>query len=137
MNRSEMRAVAARLQLLLVALAVLLAATAADRAHYFCQMTGRAMADCCCAGAPASAEDPPAAVRAPDCCQRLVPSNHPAVAASDDAAPAVLTATFVALPAWLEYPTRGFRLLETTPAAARAPPGLGPPLFLAHCSLLI
>lgn len=133
-----MRAVAARLQLLLVALVVLSAATAADRAHYFCKMMGRAMAECCCAGAPASAEQTAApAVRAPDCCQRLVPAKQPVVAASQDAVPALLSASFTSLRAWSEFPTHGFRVLVTTPAAARAPPALGPPLFLAHCTLLI
>jgi hypothetical protein len=133
-----MRAVAHRLQLLFVALVVLLAATASDRAHYFCKMMDRAMAECCCAGAPASAEDAAKlAVQAPHCCERLVPSNHPVVAASDEAAPSSLTASSVALPPWLEYPTQVSRVLAARPAAARAPPALGPPLFLAHCSLLI
>lgn len=133
-----MRSVAARLQPLLVALVVLLAATAADRAHYFCKMMGRATAECCCAGAPDSAQDAGAvAVRGPDCCERLVPATYPVVVASRDIAPSMLSASFVLLPRGFEYPTRNFRVLETTPAAARAPPALGPPRFLAHCSLLI
>ena len=133
-----MRSVAARLQLLLVALVVLLAAAASDRAHYFCKMMDRAMAECCCAGAANSAEEAgAAAVRGTDCCERLVPSTHAVVAASHDVTPGVFTASFVSLPPWFEYPTRTLRVLETTPAAARAPPAIGPPLFLAHCSLLI
>jgi hypothetical protein len=132
-----MRSVAARLQLLLVALVVLLTAAASDRAHYFCNMMDRAMAECCCAGAPDSAAEAGVAVRGTGCCERIVPSTHAVVAASQDAAPGVLATSLISLPPLLEYPTRSFRVLETTPAAARAPPAIGPPLFLAHCSLLI
>ena len=133
-----MRSAAARLQLLLLALVVLLAAAASDRAHYFCKMMGRATAECCCAGAAAATEDAGAvAVRGTDCCERLVRSTAPLVAASHDAAPGVLAAAYVSLPPRFEYPMLSFRALGTTPAAARAPPAIGPPLFLAHRSLLI
>jgi len=133
-----MQQLGARLRLLLAALIVLLAAAASDRSHYFCTMMGRAVAECCCASERSQQRSRHASVRASDCCERLTaarqpvaaPSSHPAL--PDFAVAALLTT----LPS-VECPEPSFRLAPALSAPARAPPALGPPLFLAHCALLI
>ena len=132
-----MRWLGVRLQLLLVALTVLLATVACDRSRYLCKMMGRAVAECCCAGRHDATRDAGATARAPDCCE-LIAAPQQRVAASHEATPVQLSGA--ALAAWLpafDYPERSFRLLERPPSAARAPPAIGPPLFISHCSLLI
>jgi len=132
-----MRWFGVRLQLLLAALVVLLAAAACDRSLYFCKMMDRAVAECCCARAHDGHPNEGAIVRAPDCCERLAISKQ-GVVASHEAAPVQLSpAAFSAtLPAF-EYPEPSFRLVERPPSLARAPPAIGPPLFISYCSLLI
>lgn len=132
-----MRWFGVRLQLLLVALVVLLAAAASDRSHYFCKMMGRAVAECCCPGAHDASQNDGAAARAPDCCELLAASKQ-SVAANHEATAPTLSATPVAvmLPGF-EYSEPTFRLVETPRTLARAPPAIGPPLFISHCSLLI
>lgn len=133
----SMRWFGARLQLLLVALVVLLAAVASDRSHYFCKMMGRAVAECCCPGAHDANQNDGATAQSPDCCELLAASkqplaaHHQATAANPHAA-----ALAVLLPAF-EYSEPSFRVIETPRTLARAPPAIGPPLFLSHCALLI
>ncbi len=129
-----MRSLGACLHLALLALVVMLVAAASDRAHYFCRMMDRSMAEPCCAPEPNT--DGPAA-DALDCCERIIASTNSIVAAAHDATPELKVALAAIAPTPLEYPAPTFRLLVTTPAAARAPPAIGPPLFLAHCSWLI
>ena len=132
-----MRWFGVRLQLVLVALVVLLAAAASDRSHYFCKMMGRAVAECCCPGAHEDERGAEAAARAPDCCELIAASKQP-VAASHEATAAELSEAGLAvtLPAF-EYPLPSFRLLQVPALLARPPPAIGPPLFISHCALLV
>ena len=130
-----MRSLGALLYATLAALTVLLASIAADRTHYFCKMMGEAVAECCCPGQHEPAET--VALRAPDCCERLVSAKRAVAATSVDATIDVGPPVCVALAPLVEAPTVDYRLHHARPATARAPPALGPPLFLSHCSLLI
>lgn len=136
-NRVRMRWFGVRLQLLLAALMVLLVAAACERSLYFCKMMDRAVAECCCARAHDGHPNEGANVRAPDCCELIAVSKQ-GVVASHEVAPAQLSraALIATLPAF-EYPAPSFRLVERPPSLARAPPAIGPPLFISHCSLLI
>jgi hypothetical protein len=127
----------ARLQLLLVALVVLLAAAASDRSHYFCKMMGRAVAECCCPSSHEAGQGEGAAARAPDCCELMASSKQPLAAYQQATAPGLAAPPVAVLLASLEYSEPSFRLVETPPTLARAPPGIGPPLFISHCALLI
>ena len=132
-----MRWFGVRLQLLLTALIVLLAAAAADRSPYFCKMMGRAVAECCCGTEQRMHHSRSATVQSPDCCERFSPGQRP-VASSHNATPpdfpaAALVAT---LPAFVDAePT--FHVVAALRPAARSSPGVGPPLFISHCALLI
>jgi hypothetical protein len=130
-----MRRFGVRLQLLVVALVVLLAAVASARSHYFCKMMGQAVAECCCPGAHEASAS--AAARAPDCCE-VIAASKPAVAVSHQATTVQFSEAGLAvmLPAF-EYPQPSFRLLQTPALLARPPPALGPPLFISNCALLI
>ena len=133
----SMRWFGARLQLLLVALVVLLGVAASDRSHYFCKMLGRAVEECCCPGAHDANQNDGATARAPDCCELMAGSKQPVAAYHHATAPS-LSATPVAVTlASFEYSEPSFRLVETPRTLARAPPAIGPPLFLSHCALLI
>jgi hypothetical protein len=133
-----MQQLGARLRLFLAALIVLLAAAASDRSHYFCKMMGRAVAECCCAPQHSPQRGRNTALRAADCCERLAASQQPVATLSHHAAlPDFPVAALVAtLPAFAP-PEPSFRLVPAHPSPARAPPALGPPLFLSHCALLI
>jgi hypothetical protein len=97
----------------------------------------RAVAECCCARAHDGHPNEGAIVRAPDCCELIAVSEQRVVAAHE-AAPVELSgsAPIAMLPAF-DYPEPSFRLVERPPSLARAPPAIGPPLFISHCSLLI
>ena len=132
-----MRWFGVRLQLLLTALIVLLAAAAPDRSQYFCKMMGRAVAECCCSTEQRLQHSRSATVQSPDCCERFSPSQQ-AVASSHNATPpdfpaAALVAT---LPAFVDAEP-SFRVVPAPRPPARASPGVGPPLFISHCALLI
>lgn len=127
------------LQLLLL-LAVLLGLGSGARfaeGSFFCRMMGRAVTECCCAHeAPRAQATHAAEMSAADCCERLSQAAHNGVAVRHDAgvqtpyAPVMLPLT------WFEYPVRAVPLVSSRPALARAPPGLGPPLFIKHCAIL-
>ncbi|HEX2670672.1 MAG TPA: hypothetical protein VHM25_07370 [Polyangiaceae bacterium] len=133
-----MRWFGVRLQLLLTALMVLLATAASDRSHYFCKMMGRAVDECCCSTEQHLQRGRSATVQSPDCCSRLAAGEQPAVITSHNATlpdfpSAALAAT---LPAFAAAESN-FRVVPALRPPARAPPGVGPPLFLSHCALLI
>jgi hypothetical protein len=134
-----MRSSRARLFALLATLVALLAAAAPARAHYFCHMRERVVAECCCPKDPSHGDhgDGAASASAPDCCERLASVSRAAIATLHDAAADVPSATVVALaPAPESVPT----LREATTVAtafARAPPAIGPPAFISYCRLLI
>lgn len=132
-----MRWLGVRLQLLLTALIVLLASAAADRSQYFCKMMGRTVVECCCAVEHSQHRARRATVQAPDCCERLAASQQPLAITSHDATlPDFALAMSVATPPFT-HPERGFRVLPALDPAMRSPPGVGPPLFISHCALLI
>lgn len=132
-----MRWFGVRLQLLLTALIVLLSAAASERSHYFCRMMERTVVECCCSSEHRSHRNAAVTVRAADCCELLVASEQPVFnahhAALAEFPVAALAATLPAFPP----PELGFRLVPALPPPARAPPSLGPPLFISNCALLI
>lgn len=132
-----MRSARAHLHALLIGSLALVSVLVADRAQYFCKVMERALAECCCASHGNSARSEAATASAPSCCERLKSRAGQVASAARDAAPLVLSASLLSLPTELEWPAQTFRLLPAGAAGARAPPALGPPLFLAHCSLLI
>jgi hypothetical protein len=127
-----------RLVGLLTALAVLLPGTAFARGQYFCRMMNRVVATCCCE----REETPPAEarcaakVRMTDCCERISASARtPALKAAGADVPIPPAAIAATVPA-MEYVVPRVGATRALPAQARAPPSIGPPLFIAHCSLL-
>jgi hypothetical protein len=132
-----MRSFGARLQLVLVALVLLLAAAASDRSHYFCKMLGRAVAECCCPSAHEAAQSEATTARAPDCCELMTSSKQPVAAHHEATAPSLSAMPLAVLLAPLQYSEPRCRLVEMPRSLARAPPALGPPLFISHCALLI
>jgi len=127
----------ARIFALLTAIAVLLPGGAAAPAHYFCRMMERVQPACCCAGARNEhTAVRRAEVRHADCCERLTQPSHATASAAEEPALAVPAAAVLAvLPvyAWLGQAVSSD---HSTARQARSPPSLGPPLFIAHCSLL-
>lgn len=127
-----------RLVGVLTALAVLLPGTALARGQYFCRMMNRVVATCCCERdeAPSSEARCAAKIRMTDCCERVSASARtPAVkAAGPDivVSPPAIASTIPAL----AYVVPRAVTAPLLPAQARAPPGIGPPLFIVHCSLL-
>ena len=133
-----MRGFGVRLQLLLTALMVLLAAAAADRSQYFCKMMGRAVAECCCNAEQRVPRSRSATVQSSDCCERLGATGEPLATPAHDATPPDFPAAALAvtLPAFTSLELN-FRVVPALRPPARAPPGVGPPLFISHCALLI
>jgi hypothetical protein len=123
---------------LLTALAVLLPASAFGRTHYFCRMMDRVVASCCCAADDRNEESASCGPRASatDCCEKIAPGTRstalPAVGIDFHVPPPTLSAT---VPAAIYVAPKNVALLPL-PVQARAPPGVGPPLFIVHCSLL-
>lgn len=133
-----MRCLRGQLIAAVTALALLLPGTAFARAHFFCRMMNRVVATCCCErdAAPSSEALCAVKIRMSDCCERLAPSARtPTLKAFGTdvfVPPAAIVATVPALD-YVLGPSIGARML---PAQARAPPIVGPPLFIAHCSFL-
>ena len=123
---------------MLTALAVLLPASAFGRSHYFCRMMDRVVASCCCAASGGHDQNASCGprVRATDCCDKITTGTRsttlPAGGTDFQVPPAALSATVSA--AVYVIPKGGGTL--TAPVKARAPPGVGPPLYIVHCSLL-
>jgi hypothetical protein len=131
-----MRSVLARLLPLLAAVVVLLTLAAPDREHYFCRMMGQVLPECCCAEAHAAPAVSAVTVRPVGCCERIAPSKHTGVASVKDHAVSVSPAALLAVLPSFTHAAPGARVGVTLPALARAPPSIGPPLFIAHCALL-
>jgi hypothetical protein len=133
-----MRSLRTRWVALLTALAVLLPATAFGRTHYFCRMMDRVVASCCCAGSGGHDQNASCGprVRATDCCDEITTgtrSNTLPASGTDFQVPPAALRAMVSAAVYL-VPRSGRTL--TAPVQARAPPGVGPPLFIIHCSLL-
>jgi hypothetical protein len=133
-----MRPLRVQLIALITALAVLLPGSAFARTQFFCRMMNRVVATCCCDtnanSADASCQPQ---VRATDCCEKVTTTARSATAARAldtdlSVPPALLTAT---VPVHVYVFPEAVGTL-TRIAQARAPPGVGPPLFILNCSLL-
>ena len=133
-----MRSPRARLFALLATLVALLAAAAPARAHYFCHMRERVVAECCCPqDATHAAGDRHASVSAPDCCERITSVTRAAVATTHDGAASVPPPAIVAFLPIHALVDPSSEAITTATALARAPPAIGPPAFLSHCRFLI
>jgi hypothetical protein len=127
----------ARILALVAAIALMLPSGAAAGAHYFCRMAERVLPNCCCAAAHDEHESGhEVQVRGAGCCeQMLTPARAGATAANDAALelPAAGLATVLPAAAWPQAPVSRLRAAR---ARSRAPPGVGPPLFIVHCAFL-
>lgn len=126
------------LQLLALTVATLLAlpVQAFARAAYVCQMSGRVSHHACCCSSRAAAE--PAlgpSIARQDCCEPLVKGEGAPVAATQVDAQN-LQAMALAHDDALELPRLARGELLARPCLDDAPTR-GPPLFLAHCALLL
>lgn len=132
-----MRPLQTRLLALVAALALLLPGGAAAGVRYFCDMMEQVTSSCCCPrehkakGATRSVE-----ARAPDCCKRLASPERADAPSASDLMPQLPPAALVAiLEPVASSGVESGRILAAPPQA-RAPPALGPPLFIVHCALL-
>jgi hypothetical protein len=134
-----MRSLRVQLIAVLTAVAVLLPGGALGRTRFFCHMMNRVVATCCCDGD--SKEDGASScevrVRSTDCCERLSAAARTptlkALGTENISVPAAAVTAAVLTPVYVFPRTIASVSL---PRQARAPPIVGPPLFLAKCSLL-
>ena len=132
-----MRTLRAQLIAALTVVAVLLPGSAFARTQYFCRMMNRVVATCCCEGADRHEEETSIPeVRATDCCQKIAAGSQSVVAAVSNSDFSVPPAAVVdaSMPTVLIAPAN-FQFVAPS-IQARAPPAIGPPLFIAHCALL-
>jgi len=126
--------------LALVAALLLVLPAGALPTTYYCRWMERAMSSCCCRGHDAAIKAQVPAqneLRRGACCELIKASSDGAAPSTRESPVRVDAAAIVArLPIEVEPATTG-RAVSPTASKARAPPGLGPPLFLSHCSLLI
>jgi hypothetical protein len=133
-----MRWFGVRLQLLLAALIVLLAAAASDHSQYFCKMMGRAVSECCCSAEQRLHHSRSATMQPSDCCERLAAGQERVAITSHNAtAPDFPSAALATTLPTFAAAESDFRVVPALRPPARAPPGVGPPLFISHCALLI
>jgi hypothetical protein len=132
-----MRSLRVQLIAVLTAFAVLFPGAFA-RTHFFCHMMNRVVATCCCDTDSKEDDDSSCVtqVRSTDCCERISAAARAptvkALATEISVPPAAMTAA--AVTSVYVFP----RTIASVslPRQARAPPIIGPPLFLAKCSLL-
>lgn len=108
-------------------------------AMYYCRWMGQTMSSCCCRGHEAKAKPKKQAgdeLRRAPCCEIIQPSDAASPGTREPPVRVDAAAVVARVPIEVE-PAVESRALAPTPAQARAPPGVGPPLFLSHCSLLI
>jgi hypothetical protein len=132
-----MRTLRAQLIAALTVVAVLLPGSAFARTQYFCRMMNRVVATCCCEGADRHEERSASPeVRATDCCQKIAAESRSVAAAVSKTDFSVPAAVVVDAPTPL-IPAAPASFAVVAPSIqARAPPAIGPPLFIAHCALL-
>ncbi|HEY8946871.1 MAG TPA: hypothetical protein VIM73_21660 [Polyangiaceae bacterium] len=126
-------------RLLIVAAAVLVALPlgAFPRTRHLCRWMGEITKSCCCVSQDDRAR--PEAIEAfrdPDCCKLITSSNDGTPATRDAAPPLVAALTTVGALPRIELAAPSESLVRAPPQA-RGQPAVGPPLFLAHCALLI
>ncbi len=133
-----------RLVALLVGLALILPGIAFGRFHYFCRMTGRVMdAPCCETDRSTERLEDSTGVqrreeaRAPDCCVRLKAACTGVASSAPLSATVIPVAALVAVLATPVFTSTVASAIQARFGHARGPPPAGPPLFVAHCSLLI
>jgi hypothetical protein len=133
-----MRAVRLRLIALLAAVAILISSGASARSEYLCHMTGHVVAACCCAAfgsvRPSRARQ---AVQPADCCERLFSGARAGTLGTRDASPSIAGAALVAVLQSYDVTLRAPHSVAVVTASSRAPPALGPPLFVVNCAFLI
>jgi hypothetical protein len=133
-----MRAVHLQLIALLAAVAVLFSSGASARTQYLCRVTGVVLADCCCAVAgPARAAHRVQQARPADCCDRIVTAARSGATGTRDASRSIAGAALAAVLPPHVYAPPTAELIALAVRSTRAPPAVGPPLFVAHCALLI
>jgi hypothetical protein len=127
----------ARIFALLAAIALMLPSGAAARPHYFCKMMDEVLSHCCCSGARSErGSERRAEVRVPGCCEQLVMPARASGSSTADMTVDVPLAGLVAVLPPYELVGASRSVLRSIERQARAPPGLGPPLFIAHCAFL-
>lgn len=123
---------------LLAAVAVLFSSGASGRTQYLCHLTGRVLTDCCCAAEAPQRAPRVQQLRATDCCDRLVTAARSGATGIRDAVSRVPGAALVAVLPWQPPPPPlPSEQVALVFHATRAPPAVGPPLFVAHCAFLI
>lgn len=112
-------------------------------ALWFCPSMGQFMSDCCCpppakSASLAQAQQPTAEIERPACCERLQPGTPVPAAATRQASvsPNADVALAEPLPFLVAAADRD-ACIVLEPLAVKDRPPRGPPLFLAHCALLI
>lgn len=131
-----MRALRAQLAALFAALIVALPGSAWARAHFLCRMTGQEMPARCCKAGHGNAKSHEPQARPLDCCERVAPVAHNAALGTRLTTESVAPAALVALALEPPYLPAYTFAAPPSPEQARAPPSLGPPLYLVHCALL-
>ena len=130
-----MHAVRARIFALLAALVMLLPSGASARTQYYCKMMGRIVASSACDKGATPAARASQELQPVDCCQRLSASSRSAslgtLEAVHDVAPAASVAAAQPFVVGL-----GCGSDSVCAESTQAPLAIGPPLFIAHCSLL-
>ena len=139
-----MSAIRLRVVALLVGLAIVLPSPAFARAHYFCRMMDRVMDAPCCAADRNTDQlglwqqgRRREEARAPDCCVRVEASRGAIASSPRLSMPVVPSAALMTILEGWSFTPAPVTAARARLEQARAPPLLGPPLFLAHCSLLI
>jgi hypothetical protein len=136
--RSRVRPLKAQLLAAVTALAVLLSSGSFAQTRFFCTMMNRVVATCCCEARsePAAARDCATQVRSPDCCEKVSAATRAPTLKATGTEVSVPPAAVVATISEPVYELPRVAPVEALPRQARAPPIVGPPLFIAHCSLL-
>ena len=122
------------LPLLITALLLALSGSALAAGQYFCHMTGRVVADCCCApGADPGREQ---TVSPADCCERVRAQPRADIDRTLRAADGVPPAALVATLQEPKYVPPCSRCGKAVIHAGRGPPA-AERLFAVHCAFLI
>jgi len=123
----------------MTALALLVPAPLFARTQYVCHMIERVVTSRCCAGEHRSHDITPApSVRSRDCCERIPAQAKSPVLGTFEQPQDLGAPACVGVPPETPYVVPIAAAAEVPRQVARAPPTpSGPPLFIAHCALLI
>ena len=131
-----MRSLRLQLFALIAAIATLLPSGALAKPHYFCRMMDRVLSSDCCAERAESGATDHETLQAPDCCERMVSPERAGANRAADAPTQLPAAALATILDPYVVPTLKVGTNTIAPPQARAPPALGPPLFIVHCALL-